>query len=249
MLLFHCTKDAIEALTATHQGKTHCWVDNAPLPEGAQPWGWQLHAVKIARRQVLVAMHGDTRFVMVFWGLKKGDGKTLLSMFYERVANHLVWMTADSDVMDGAAVRNMFDRLMRSHGPFRFHSGSDRSVQAHINEVVRLCRQAVADNGGAFPDDCEQAGMFDEFLNQGIRRVKGGDYFVPADAWLSACLRDFADFDAEALAQLHQRRRAQRQQAMAEQLLQAAKDRGLSPDDPAYVQMVQWLEHAKERVY
>ena len=23
---------------------------------------------KIARRQVLVAMHGDTRFVMVFWG-------------------------------------------------------------------------------------------------------------------------------------------------------------------------------------
>ena len=33
MLLFHCTKDAIEALTATHQGKTH-WVDNASLPEG-----------------------------------------------------------------------------------------------------------------------------------------------------------------------------------------------------------------------
>jgi hypothetical protein len=68
-----------------------------------------LYAVKIARRQVLVAMHGDTRFAMVFWGLKKGDGKTLLSMFYEQLANHLVWMTADSDVMDGAAVRNMFD--------------------------------------------------------------------------------------------------------------------------------------------
>lgn len=243
MLLFHCTKDAIEALTATHQGKTHCWVDNAPPPEGAQPWGWQLHAVKIARRQVLVAMHGDTRFVMVFWGLKKGDGKTLLSMFYERVANHLIWLAEDSGVMDRPAARNMFDRLMRSHGSFRFHSGSDRSVQAHINEVVRLCRQAVADNGGDLPDNYEQAGMFDVFLNQGIRRVKGGDYFMPADAWLSACLRDFADFDAEALAQLCQRRQAQRQYAMVEQLLQAAKDRGLSPDDPTYVQMVQWLEH------
>jgi len=65
---------------------------------------------------------------------------------------------------------------------------------------------------------------------------------------LSACLRDFADFDAEALAQLGKHRRAQRQQAMAEQLLQAAKDRGLSPDDPTYVQMVQWLEHTKERL-
>ena len=68
-------RNAIEALTATHQGKTHCWVDNAPLPEGAQPWGWRLHDGKIARRQVLVAMHGDTRFVMVFWGLKKAMAK------------------------------------------------------------------------------------------------------------------------------------------------------------------------------
>ena len=157
-------------------------------------------------------------------------------------------LAEDSGVMDRPAARNMFDRLMRSHGPFRFHSGSDRSVQAHINEVVRLCRQAVADNDGDLPDNYEQAGEFDVFLNQSIRRVKSGDYFVPADAWLSACLRDFADFDAEALAQLGQHRRAQRQQAMAEQLLQAAKDRGLSPDDPAYVQMVQWLEHAKERL-
>lgn len=65
------------------------------------------------------------------------------------------------------------------------------AVCKRINEVVRLCRQAVADNGGALPDHCEQAGKFDEFLNQGIRRVKGGDYFVPTEAWLSACLRDF----------------------------------------------------------
>ena len=77
--------------------------------------------------------------------------------------------------------------------------------------MVRLCRQAVADNGGALPDHCEQAGKFDEFLNQGIRRVKGGDSFAPADAWLSACLRDFADFDAEALVQLGKHRQAQRQ--------------------------------------
>ncbi len=114
--------------------------------------------------------------------------------------------------------------------------------------MVRLCRQAVADNDGCLPDNCEQAGKFDEFLNQGIRRVKGGDYFVPTEAWLSACLRDFADFDAEALAQLGKYRQAQRQQAMVEQLLQAAEAHGLSPDDPAHAQMVQQLEQAKERL-
>ena len=170
-------------------------------------------------------------------------------MFYERVANHLIWLAADSGVMDGPAVRNMLDRLMRSHGRFAFMLAATAAYKRTSTKWCASAAQAVADNGGDLPDDCEQAGMFDEFLNQGIRRVKAAITLCPPTPGWSACLRDFADFDAEALAQLGQHRRAQRQQTMAEQLLQAAKDRGLSPDDPAYVQMVQWLEHAKEQVY
>ena len=161
MLLFHCTNDAADILSSTRQGQKHSWVDNTPLPEDAQPWGWQLHAVKIARQNVLVAMQADTRFAMVFWGLKKGDGETLLRLFYERLANHLLWLAEDAGVLDEAASQAMLDRLLQQHAGFRFHTGSNRSVQTHINEVVHCCRDAVADNG-CLPDNREEAAGFDE---------------------------------------------------------------------------------------
>ena len=40
---------------------------------------------------------------------------------------------------------------MRSHGRFAFISGSDRSVQAHINPQCASAARAVVDNDGAFP--------------------------------------------------------------------------------------------------
>jgi hypothetical protein len=191
MLLFHCTKDACTALTATRQRGVESWVDDLPLPEHDTPWLWQLHAVKIMRKQVLVAMHADTRFVMVFWGMQKGDGETLLRLFFERLANHLRRLAQGTGALDEAGFHAMFNRLMTTHRAFRFQAGNDRSVQTHINEVVRSCRDAVIDNG-CLPDNAEQAAGFEQYLNRMIRSIRGGDYFWPDEALLSACLRDFS---------------------------------------------------------
>lgn len=244
MLLFHCTNDAAETLSSTRQGQKHSWVDNTPLPDDAQPWGWQLHAVKIARQNVLVAMQADTRFAMVFWGLKKGDGETLLHLFYQRLANHLLWLAEDAGVLDEAASQAMLDRLLQQHAGFRFHTGSNRSVQTHINEVVHCCRDAVADNG-CLPDNREQAAGFDEFLNGGIRSVKGGAYFQPAEALLCACLRDFAGMDETGIATVLEHLKARRRQEMAQTMLQHAEIEGLQADDPAHALMLQLLEQAQ----
>lgn len=213
MLLFRCTKAACEALSSTRKGETSSWVDNHPLPTGATPWEWQLHAVKIARQTVLVTMHADTRFAMVFWGLKKGDGESLLRLFYERLTNHLFSMAQEIGGLDGAGCEVLLRQLMTDHGIFRFHAGSDRSVQTHINEVVRCCRDAVADNG-CLPNNQEEAAGFDEYLNQVIRSVRGGDYFQPSEALLCACLRDFASFDDEGISQVCERLKNNRRQNM-----------------------------------
>ncbi|MFN4236112.1 MAG: DUF6933 domain-containing protein [Vogesella sp.] len=244
MLLFHCTKDATDALSSTRQGKTQSLVDSTPLPADAQPWVWQLHAVKIARHNVLVAMQADTRFAMVFWGLKKGDGETLLRLFYERLANHVLWLAADAAALDEAGSQAMLERLLQQHAGFRFHAGSDRSVQTHINDVVRCCRDAVEDNGG-LPDNREQAAGFDEFLNGGIRSVKGGAYFQPAEALLCACLRDFAGMAEPDIAKVQERLKALRRQEMAQTLLQHAEIEGVPEDDPAHALMLQLLEQAQ----
>ena len=76
-----------------------------PLPpEGAQPWGWQLHAVKLPNRQVLVAMRRHPLYHGVL-GLKPGDGKTLLSIFTKAGGQSSDLAGGDSGVMDGPAVR------------------------------------------------------------------------------------------------------------------------------------------------
>ncbi len=244
MLLFRCTKDAAEALSTTRKGEVQSWLDDTPLPDDAQPWVWQLHAVKIARQNVLVAMQADTRFAMVFWGLKKGDGETLIRLFYERLANHLLWLAADAGALDEAASQPMLDALLRQHAGFRFHTGSDRSVQSHINDVVHHCRDAVADNG-CLPDNREQAAGFDEFLNEGIRSVKGGAYFQPTEEWLCACLRDFSGMDEAGIAKLRERLKTLRRQEMAQTMLQHAEIAGLQEDDPAHALMMQLLEQAQ----
>ncbi|MDC7698330.1 DUF6933 domain-containing protein [Vogesella indigofera] len=244
MLLFRCTKDATAALTTTRKGAVQSWVDNTPLPDDVQPWVWQLHAVKIARQNVLVAMQTETRFAMVFWGLKKGDGETLLRLFYERLANHLLWQAEDAVALDKAASQAMLDRLLQKHTGFRFHTGSNCSVQTHINEVVHCCRDAVADNG-CLPDNREEAAGFDEFLNQGIRSVKGGAYFQPAEELLCACLRDFAGMAEPDIAKLRERLKAQRRQALAQSMLQHAEIEGMPEDDPAHALMMQLLAQAQ----
>lgn len=244
MLLFQCTKDATEMLTFTRKGETNTWVGGTPLPDDAPPWVWQLHAVKIARQNVLVAMQADTRFAMVFWGLKKGDGETLLQLFYERLANHLLWLAEDAGLLNVAANQTMLDQLLQQHGKVSFQPGSDRSVQTHINEVVHCCRDAVADNG-CLPDNREEAASFDEFLNEGIRSVKGGVYFQPAEALLCAGLRDFAGMDEAGIAVVRERLKAQRQQEMAQTMLQHAEIEGMPTDDPAHALMLQLLEQAQ----
>lgn len=244
MLQFLCTKDAAEILTATRKGETKSWVDNAPLPDSAQPWVWQLHAVKIDRQNVLVAMQAETRFVMVFWGLKKADGETLLRLFYERLANHLHWLAEETGALTETACQAMLEQLLRQHGAFRFHAGSDRSVQTHVNDVVHRCRDAVADNG-CLPNNREEAAGFDKVLNQGIRSIRGGAYFIPDEALFCSCLRDAAGMDEAAIATARERIKAQRRQSIAQTLLQHADLADLKPDDPMQALMVQLLEQAQ----
>ncbi|MDE1716251.1 hypothetical protein PWG14_27680 [Chromobacterium amazonense] len=225
MLLFHCTKDASTALSSTRNGVTHSWVNDQPLPAGDTPWIWQLHAVKIMRQTVLVAMHSDSRFTMVFWGMKKGDGETLLLLFFERLANHLFWLAEDTGALDESGCETMFNRLMTTHHAFRFHTNSDRSVQAHINEVVQCCRNAVADNG-CLPDNYEEAAGFEQYLNKIIRSAHGGDFFYPDEALLRACLRAFAGFHESQLRKVQEQMREARKQNFKQTLLQYVETKG-----------------------
>ena len=193
MLLFHCSQAAVDGLSVTRKGKQESWITQTPLPAAvAEPaiphWHWHLHQVTISRQRVWVAMEQQTRFAMVLWGFKKGEGEALLHCFYERLANHLIWALTYLELLDDQQAEQLLPPLLAQLSPFHFVAGSDRSVQAHITDVVQLCRLAVSEQG-CLPDNQEQAAGFDMQLNQTPRSVRGGPYIFPDEQLLCLLLK------------------------------------------------------------
>ena len=192
MLLFHCSQAAVDGLTITRKGKPESWVTQEPLPEAAPPiWDWYLHQVTIDRQRVWVAMEQHSRFAVVLWGFKKGDGEGLLHGFYERLINHFIWMVTSLELLDDSQAERLIQPLLAQLSPFHFVPGSDRSVQAHITDVAQACRLA-AEEQGCLPNNQEQAADFDLYLNQMPRRVHGGPFIFPDEQWLCLLLERLA---------------------------------------------------------
>lgn len=129
---FYCSKAAVEALEKTHKGQLESWLDATPAPQAAGPWVWQVHAIKLARQNVFIVMERGTRFAMVFWGIKKGDGETLLQQFYERLMNLLLWMNQEVKGLSVTDADAALERLLKREQRFCFVAGVDRSAQTHI---------------------------------------------------------------------------------------------------------------------
>lgn len=192
MLLFHCSQTAIEGLTTRHKGQPESWVTRESLPEAETPiWAWYLHQVTIDRQRVWVAMEPQSRFAVVLWGFKKGDGEGVLHGFYERLINHLLDMVTGLGLLTEQQAKQLIPPLLAQLSPFHFVPGTDRSVQAHINDVVQACRLAVSQQG-CLPNNQEQAADFDLFLNQTPRTVRSGPVFFPDEQWLCLLLAQLA---------------------------------------------------------
>ena len=192
MLLFHCSQAAVEGLTTRRKGQPESWVTSESLPEAETPiWAWYLHQVTLDRQRVWVAMEQQSRFAVVLWGFKKGDGGGLLHAFYERLINHLLDMVTGLELLNERRAEQLVPHLLAQLSPFHFVPGTDRSVQSHINDVVQACRLAVSQQG-CLPNNQEQAANFDLFLNQTPRSVRGGPVIFPDEEWLSLLLERLA---------------------------------------------------------
>ncbi len=207
MLQFLCTKDATEMLTQRKNGVSYTCVNRQAVPATPQVWQWQLHAAKLARQNVLVAMHVETRFAMIFIGLKKGDSTRLLHEFWERLRQHLSEMSSEFSGLPPSQIASLLSTLQENHTAAEFHTSSNRSVQAHINEVLFQSRLAIQEKG-CTPDPSEQAEIFDDFINKMLRRIAGGDYFYPAEAKLLSFLRGYTDFKEADLDAVRERMNA-----------------------------------------
>ncbi|MDW5416743.1 hypothetical protein R6242_09185 [Iodobacter sp. CM08] len=239
---FYCSKAAAEALETTQKGKVKSWLEAAPVPEAAGPWAWQVHAIKLARQNVFIVMERETRFAMVFWGIKKGDGETLLKQFYERMVNLLLCMNQDVNWLNAADADVAIEQILQRNKRYCFVAGVDRSVQTHINEVARFCEGEVHEIGSLLMDADEAAG-FDEAMNDTLRSVRGGDYFYPNAVFFCSWARQYAGASDELCLELEARFQRVRHERMAmrvakhsdssipvyEQIMAVLQGKGLKP--------------------
>ncbi|MFQ0974586.1 DUF6933 domain-containing protein [Vibrio campbellii] len=191
MLVFNCTKAAADFFTVKRNGKKVSPLEAPPTDSisnsepvdafSTQPpmSAWLVHAVNVQRKKVLIAMHVETRYSMVFVGIQKGDWLEFTNQLLERLFNNMQFFGEEFEMCDQESFEEMFNEFIKLHPKPIFCQRGDRSVQSHINDVAWQFEDQVY-QAGSLPEGHEQSASFDEWINSLIRSTKQKkDHFHP----------------------------------------------------------------------
>ncbi|MBU0653566.1 MAG: UPF0149 family protein [Gammaproteobacteria bacterium] len=250
MLIFNCTQAAQDFFTVTRKGEKQTIVTAPPASDMAEdakhlsyadgsparPFQWVLHAVTVKRKNCLVAMEVNTRLSITVTAVKKGDIEHFLAYFRANLLALIsgyalaydVWQPAEAETRENEGLAHLAETRM-----FR---RSDRSVQAHINEVVHILRDAVDETPALF-DNTGTLLRFNEFCNNYLRKSRAfpdQDYIVPAEEMLIYWQQQYLNATPEQVADIRQRladRKRSKYQGIIEDI--TAKHQSSPQDKPA----------------
>lgn len=148
-----------------------------------------------AAQNVVIVMHVQTRYAMVFTGLNKGDWVTFFNQWLERLFNNMQFFGEEFELCDDVSFNSMLSQFIHLHATPYFCRRGDRSVQSHINDVAwhfEYCVRQV----GSLPHGQEQCASFDERVNSTIRSTKTQkDYFFPDEEMFLAWMSQYGDLE------------------------------------------------------
>jgi hypothetical protein len=190
MLIFDCTKDACDFFSKNVKGKIVTAVQPAATAQALEADSaghervdrWQLHVTKFGKLHILLAMKVDTRYAMMFVGLKRNDMKGFLQQFNSRYLTELLVLAVNvrGEMPPQAELQRHVDVWEESLQPVHFFKRGDRSVQAHINDVLYMAAHRAYEGTG-LPVEDQDLIAFGEVPNGMFRSIRGGDDFIPAE--------------------------------------------------------------------
>lgn len=194
MIQFHLSKAAAQDLKHL--------VEPA-VPINYQAMQWYLHCVSIARRKCIVAMELQSRYALVFCGLTKKEMADFPQLFTYWFSLHALACVADVIGDDEMMEQHVLEVAAGLAAGQTYQLGSDRSVQAHIRQVVDALRDQVELDGRPLPVEPRDTARFLMRANDVLYRIgKHGQWFRPVVAfsefWLG--LFDFLDKQAKPAA-------------------------------------------------
>lgn len=206
MLIFNCTEAATDFFTTTQNGNKTSPMSPKPgiglakesTLHDAQRWHWMIHVKKFNRKNVLLVMDSDSRFCMVFWGLRKGDLQGFLEQFHERFALHII-----AALNMGGQDESMFEKSMKTfletHHEYAFVQRGDRSTQAHIKDAFMHLQYQQYRWEEDVPND-EELFVSDLRLNDTPRKRKQDkDYIFPTEVFFTIWLDRYANLNKKTI--------------------------------------------------
>ncbi|WP_305812861.1 DUF6933 domain-containing protein [Photobacterium leiognathi] len=256
MLVFNCTKAAADFFTVKRNGKKVSPLEAPPTDSisnsepvdafSTQPpmSAWLVHAVNVQRKKVLIAMHVETRYSMVFVGIQKGDWFEFTNQLLERLFNNMQFFGEEFEMCDEESFEEMFNEFIKLHPKPYFCQHGDRSVQSHINDVAWQFENRVY-QAGSLPEGHEQSASFDEWINSLIRSTKQkNDHFHPDEEMFIDWMQTYSKLGDNEDKLIRQLFSSLRRQMMHAEMVQ----RGI-PDDSYLDEMNAELNQAMNEYY
>ncbi|KOY03389.1 DUF6933 domain-containing protein [Pseudomonas nunensis] len=221
MLIFNCTEAASQFFSRVQKGKAVTPVDFNPpstTPEEDEPGDsveqWLVHAITVQRKHVLIVMHIETRYCMIFAGAKKADVAGFIQRFSERWIYGLMRHATQNDLfpwIDGELMQQRYEQACSEHV---FYKRRHRSAQKHIDEISWIFQDYAAE-WGELPSDEYVAGRFDAQMNKFLRLNKvHKDYRAPDEEMIAHWLRAYSGQDEQGVQAARDRLKEVRRQAL-----------------------------------
>ncbi|MEZ9136119.1 hypothetical protein [Vibrio sp. F13] len=256
MLVFNCTKAAADFFTVKRNGKKVSPLEASPTDTvsgsdhvntfSTQPpiSAWLVHAINVQRKKVLIAMHVETRYSMVFVGIQKGDWAEFTNQLLERLFNNMQFFGEEFELCDEESFEEMFNEFIKLHPKPIFCQRGDRSVQSHINDVAWQFEDRVY-QVGSLPDGHEESASFDEWINGLIRSTKQKkEHFHPDEEMFIDWMQTYSELGDNEDKLIRQLFGSLRRQMMHAEMVK----RGI-PDDGYFDEMNAELNQAVNEYY
>ncbi|ABM03670.1 conserved hypothetical protein [Psychromonas ingrahamii 37] len=209
MLVFNLSKAAAEFFTVTRKGEKISCIEPAPhktiaesiktpfFPKDIEAqknndfqWQWVVHCVSVKRQKYLLVMDYHSRYCLTFPAGKKGDQYEFFNLVEKHLKSTFRYI-AHEKMINTVEVDSCVDVYNSLVNTCAFYQRGDRSVQAHINEVVWHLERLCFEDGMIKENiDCLR---FNLFTGQIPRRIKGNkDYLFPNQEYLSYWLKAFS---------------------------------------------------------
>ena len=177
MIHLHTSKKFTEDLT-----KSGC---DLTCVENGVAWHWYAHRITLLHKKCVIVMEGESRYALVFAGLKKKDFSRFDQMLRERILAEARWLCD----LQPEANKRLMTKLEEKSAAVFCSQGLDRSVQSHIRQAGDELYSLIHYRFGRLPETPEEEIALGAIVNDTLRkRGCDKDYFFPQQKWRESLL-------------------------------------------------------------